>query len=94
MHTNGIIEEEEEVAVESEKSDGGSQVGDKQNKIDSTKESGVDMAFDALMDLQENADLANFMKSHMDDTDDVQELWTINSHKEVVTNQWTGQILR
>ena len=94
MHTNGIIEEEEVVAVESEKSDAESQVGDKQNKIDSTKESGVDMAFDALMDLQENADLANFMKSHMDDTDDVQELWTINSHKEVVTNQWTGQILR
>ena len=94
MHTNGIIEEEEVVAVESEKSYGRSQVGDKQNKIDSTKESGVDMAFDALMDLQENADLVNFMKSHMDDTDDVQELWTINSHKEVITNQWTGQILR
>lgn len=94
MHINGIIEEEEVVVIESEKSDSGNQVGDNQNKIDSTKESGVDMAFDALMDLEENADLANFMKSHMDDTDDVQELWTINSHKEVITNQWTGQILR
>ena len=29
-------------------------------------ESGVDLAFDALMNLEENVDLPNFMRSHLD----------------------------
>ena len=68
--------------------------GEKQKEIENEKESGVDMAFDALMNLEENADLANFMKSHLSSGGDVQELWTINSYKQVITNPWTGQILR
>ena len=32
---------------------------------DSFKDSGVDMAFDALMNLEENSDLATFMRSYM-----------------------------
>ena len=93
MHTNGLSEEEEVVG---EKSDNTIQtkVVDSQNFSDNIKESGVDMAFDALMDLEENADLATFMKSHMEDSDDVQQLWTLNSNKEVVTNPMTGHILR
>eukprot|EP00092_Neocalanus_flemingeri_P065909 GFUD01080223.1.p1 GENE.GFUD01080223.1~~GFUD01080223.1.p1 ORF type:complete len:579 (-),score=160.71 GFUD01080223.1:70-1806(-) len=67
---------------------------DSQDFTDNMKESGVDMAFDAFMDLEENADLATFMKSHMEGSEDVQELWTVNSQKEVVTNRWTSQILR
>ena len=35
-------------------------------------ESGVDMAFDALMDLEENADLPNFMRSHLETVDTLQ----------------------
>jgi len=70
------------------------EVGEKQKKIENEKESGVDMAFDALMNLEENADLANFMKSHLSCGEDMQELWTINSYKEVITNPWTGHILR
>ena len=36
-------------------------------------ESGVDMAFDALMDLEKNSDLSTFMKTFIeDDTDDYQ----------------------
>ena len=70
------------------------EVGEKQKEIENEKESGVDMAFDALMNLEENADLANFMKSHLSSGEDMQELWTINSYKEVITNPWTGHILR
>ena len=32
---------------------------------DSFKDSGVDMAFDALMNLEQNSDLATFMRSYM-----------------------------
>jgi len=35
-------------------------------------ESGVDMAFDALMDLEENADLPNFMRSHLETVETLQ----------------------
>ena len=70
------------------------EVGEKQKQIENEKESGVDMAFDALMNLEENADLTNFMKSHLSSGEDMQELWTINSYKEVITNPWTGHILR
>ena len=52
------------------------------------------MAFDAMVDLEENADLANIMTSHLDVGEDVQELWRIDSHKIKITNQWTGQMLR
>ena len=34
-------------------------------------ESGVDLAFDALMNLEENVDLPNFMRSHLDSEDDI-----------------------
>ena len=40
----------------------------RQNKtrdISEGKDSGVDMAFDALMNLEENSDLATFMRSYM-----------------------------
>ena len=54
------------------------------------KESGVDMAFDALMDLEENSDLSNFMKTFMTNSDSMEELWTmenntIRTHKETET---------
>merc|ERR1719167_184757 len=35
-------------------------------KIAVENESGVDLAFDALMNLEENVDLPNFMRSHLD----------------------------
>ena len=93
MKTDGIICEREVVVDITEESDT-AQVIVKNNQIEDLKESGVDMAFDAMMDLEENADLANFMKSHLDVAEDVEELWKINSDKEIITNQWTGQILR
>ena len=70
------------------------EICEKQKEIETEEESGVDMAFDALMNLEENSDLANFMKSHLSGGTDLQDLWTINSYKEVITNQYTGQILR
>ena len=93
MATDGL-DSEIEVVVDLTKEPDMTLVCDKNNKISYMKESGVDMAFDAMMDLEENADLANFMKSHLDVAEDVEELWRINSHKDVGTNQWTGQILR
>ena len=93
MKTDGIICEREVVVDITEKRDT-AQVIVKNNQIEDLKESGVDLAFDAMMDLEENADLANFMKSHLDVAEDVEELWKINSDKEIITNQWTGQILR
>ena len=35
------------------------------DSFEGTKDSGVDMAFDALMNLEENSDLAIFMRSYM-----------------------------
>ena len=37
----------------------------KTRDISEGKDSGVDMAFDALMNLEENSDLATFMRSYM-----------------------------
>ena len=93
MAINGITSETEVVVDLTEEPDA-TLVCDKNKEINDTKESGVDMAFDAMMDLEENADLANFMKSHLDVAKDVQELWRINSDKEIITNQWTSDILR
>ena len=42
------------------------------------------MAFDAMVDLEENADLPNIMTSHHDE--DVQELWRFDAHKIQITN--------
>eukprot|EP00092_Neocalanus_flemingeri_P060122 GFUD01072022.1.p1 GENE.GFUD01072022.1~~GFUD01072022.1.p1 ORF type:complete len:582 (+),score=158.62 GFUD01072022.1:30-1748(+) len=93
MNTSGQIEQEV-VCGENNHNTTQKEILDSQDFSDNMKESGVDMAFDAFMDLEENADLATFMKSHMEGSEDVQELWTVNSQKEVVTNQWTSQILR
>eukprot|EP00092_Neocalanus_flemingeri_P028014 GFUD01030417.1.p1 GENE.GFUD01030417.1~~GFUD01030417.1.p1 ORF type:complete len:584 (+),score=158.72 GFUD01030417.1:290-2041(+) len=93
MNTSGQIEQEV-VCGENNYNKTQKEILDSQDFSDNMKESGVDMAFDAFMDLEENADLATFMKSHMEGSEDVQELWTVNSQKEVVTNQWTSQILR
>ena len=57
-------------------------------------ESGVDLAFDALMDLEENSDLSNFMKTFMDGSSNAQELWTTLDGSTVQTNVATQQILR
>ena len=35
------------------------------DSFEGKKDSGVDMAFDALMNLEENSDLATFMRSYM-----------------------------
>ena len=93
MAINGLTSQTEVVVDLTEEPDR-TLVCDKNNKIEDAKESGVDMAFDAMMDLEENADLANFMKSNLDVAKDVEELWSINSDKEIITNLWTGQILR
>ena len=60
--------------------------------MSSTKESGVDMAFDALMDLEENADLVDFMKNHQESGEEFAEIWSLGSGN--VTNKNTGQTLR
>ena len=93
MDINGLTSQTEVVVDLTEEPDT-ALACDKNNEINDTKESGVDMAFDAMMDLEENADLANFMKSRLDVAEEVEELWRINSDKEIITNQWTGQILR
>eukprot|EP00092_Neocalanus_flemingeri_P046856 GFUD01052882.1.p1 GENE.GFUD01052882.1~~GFUD01052882.1.p1 ORF type:complete len:583 (+),score=160.60 GFUD01052882.1:371-2119(+) len=93
MNTSGQIEQEVDCG-ETNYNKTQKEILDSQDFSDNMKESGVDMAFDAFMDLEENADLATFMKSHMEGSEDVQELWTVKSQKEVVTNQWTSQILR
>ena len=92
MHTHrNNINDKEEVVEETSENQSTTKAVNFQNLSDNKKESGVDMAFDALMDLEDNVDLANFMKTHMEGSD---ELWSLDSHKEVVTNQWTGKILR
>ena len=56
------------------------------------KESGVDMAFDALMDLEENSDLSNFMKN-FDYSEDPSDIWTQLDDNTLVTNKATQQVL-
>ena len=57
-------------------------------------ESGVDMAFDALMDLEENSDLSNFMKTFVEDAGDSLELWSSLGCGAVSTNKATLEVLR
>ena len=57
-------------------------------------ESGVDMAFDALMDLEENSDLSNFMKTFVEEAGDYLELWSSLGSGAVNMNKATAEILR
>ena len=56
-------------------------------------ESGVDMAFDALMDLEKNSDLSDFMKNYIESSDTMESLWTVNNNK-LRTNSETESVLR
>ena len=56
------------------------------------KESGVDMAFDALMDLEENSDLSSFMKN-FDYSEDPSDIWTQLDDNTLITNKATKQVL-
>ena len=57
-------------------------------------ESGVDMAFDALMDLEENSDLSNFMKTFIEGSGDSLELWSSLDGGAVITSKATEEVLR
>ena len=56
-------------------------------------DSGVDMAFDALMDLEKNSDLSDFMKNYIESTDSMESLWTVENNK-LRTNTETESVLR
>jgi len=56
-------------------------------------ESGVDMAFDALMDLEENSDLSHFMKTYISSTGSMEELWRMENNT-VRTHIETESVLR
>ena len=56
-------------------------------------ESGVDMAFDALLDLEKNSDLSDFMKNYMGSSDSMESLWTVDNNK-LRTNSVTESVLR
>ena len=60
---------------------------------DPLHESGVDMAFDALMDLEKNSDLSDFMKNYIESSDTMESLWTVNNNK-LRTNSETESVLR
>ena len=65
-----------------------------QDAQSSNKESGVDMAFDALMDLEENSDLSQFMKTFLiSSSGSMEELWTVENNT-VRTNTETESVLR
>ena len=57
-------------------------------------ESGVDMAFDALMDLEENSDLSNFMKNFDEGSGDFLDLWSSLDSSLACTNKATAEVLR
>ena len=58
-------------------------------------ESGVDLAFDALMDLEENSDLSTFMKTFLEEgAETAVELWTSLDETTVATNAATQRVLR
>ena len=57
-------------------------------------ESGVDMAFDALMNLEENSDLSNFMKTFIEGSGDSLELWSSLDDGTVITSKATEKVLR
>ena len=64
------------------------------SRKESKDESGVDLAFDALMDSEENSDLSNFMKTFLDGSSSAQELWTKLDGSTVQTHAATQQILK
>ena len=57
------------------------------------QESGVDMAFDALMDLEKNSDLSDFMKNYIGSSDSMENLWIVENNK-LRTNLVTESVLR
>ena len=62
---------------------------------DTQHESGVDLAFDALMDLEENSDLSTFMKTFLEEgAETAVELWTSLDETTVATNSATQRVLR
>ena len=56
-------------------------------------ESGVDMAFDALMDLEKNSDLSDFMRNYIESSDTMESLWRVDNNK-LRTNRVTEGVLR
>ena len=56
-------------------------------------ESGVDMAFDALMELEKNSDLSDFMKNYTGGSDSMENLWTVDNNT-LITNSQTESVLR
>ena len=61
----------------------------------SRNESGVDMAFDALMDLEENSDMSSFLKKYIDGSDNAQDLWTLGADGEsLFANKAVHETLR
>ena len=65
-----------------------------QEMVRDKPESGVDMAFDALMDLEENSDLSNFMKTFIEGSGDSLELWSSLDGGAVITSKATEEVLR
>ena len=65
-----------------------------QEMVRAKPESGVDLAFDALMDLEENADLSNFMKAFIEGSGDALDLWSSLDCGLVSTNKATMEVLR
>ena len=65
-----------------------------QEMVRAKPESGVDMAFDALMDLEENSDLSNFMKTFIEGSGDSLELWSSLDGGAVITSKATEEVLR
>ena len=60
----------------------------------SYKESGIDMAFDAFMDLEENSDLSQFMKTYLvAGSGNMEELWRMEKNT-IRTNAETESVLR
>ena len=80
-------------AASSEETHSVSDIG--QKMISEEKESGVDMAFDALLDLEENSDLSNFMKNFTNNnSDDPCDIWRILDDNSYETNKATQDVLR
>ena len=65
-----------------------------QEMVRAKPESGVDLAFDALMDLEENSDLSNFMKVFIEGSGDALDLWSSLDCGLFSTNKATMEVLR
>ena len=65
-----------------------------QEMVRAKPESGVDLAFDALMDLEENSDLSNFMKVFIEGSGDALDLWSSLDCGLFSTNKATMELLR